>query len=233
MQERSKDNNLSVCIITQNSAHCIERAIRSIENCCDEIVVVDGGSGDDTAEIARSFSKVTYFLRHWTGNYVEQKNWAFDKAKGNWIFSLDSDEVVGRNMRRKIKKMMLSKKHSSYMFPRYWLISDSPCLYVHARKLYPDYQQRLFRNVPQYRYTQNRLVHHQFPEGVQGNAKKVKDTHLFHFDFMYHSRAERVQKVKQRAPVEPETAHINRNQYLYEDHPHRIKKCREKMCEST
>ena len=42
--------NVSGCIIAQNEAHCIEQAIRSLKQfkMIDEIVVVDGGSVDNT-----------------------------------------------------------------------------------------------------------------------------------------------------------------------------------------
>jgi GT2 family glycosyltransferase len=223
------DLTLSVCIITQNSQDQLKEALKSIESIADEIVVVDGGSSDNTKEIALSFDKVRYFYHPWHGDYASQKNYAMNKASGDWILVLDSDEVIGANMRRKIRRLIRSRKHDSYIFPRYWLIGREPPLYVESKKLYPDYQQRLFRNLPQYRYTDDRLIHHRFPLEVQGRGKKIKDTHIFHFDFIYHDRSAREKKVQDRVEVEPETDHINRNQYLFEDHPYKIKKCREKL----
>jgi|GEM_PF-577677 len=224
-----KKPTLSGCVITQNSAHCLGKALKSIEGLCDEIVVVDGGSEDNTAEIAKSFDKVRYFVRPWPGNYSEQKNWAFNKARGDWILSLDSDEVVGASMRSKISDLMRSKKHCCYKFPRFWLISDSPCRYVHNPHLYPDYQQRLFRNIPMFRYTSDRVNHHRFPPLVRGRAKKVKDTHIFHYDYMYNDRVRREAKVADRIKAQPETADVDRKCYLYEDFPHRMKSCTEEL----
>jgi len=225
----AKKQTLTVCIITQDSAHCIERILKSVESICDEIILIDGGSRDKTADIAKSFKKVRYYLRPWPGNYIEQKNWAFNKATGDWVLSMDTDELVGKNIREKISQYMKSDKHNSYTFPRYWLVSDSPLLYVAARKLYPDYQQRLFRNIPKHRYTADRSIHHKFPKGLQGRGKKAKDSHIFHFAFLYRDRSERERIVRTRKKMELITDRINRSQYLYEERPHRIMPCKEEL----
>ena len=46
-------NRLSVCIITLNEEENLPRALASLKEIADEIVVVDSGSADRTAEIAR------------------------------------------------------------------------------------------------------------------------------------------------------------------------------------
>ena len=56
----------------------------------DEIVVVDGGSEDATAEIAREFGcrvEVRAF-----DNYARQRNRALELATGDWVLSIDADE---------------------------------------------------------------------------------------------------------------------------------------------
>ena len=224
-----KKQVLSVCVITQDSAHCIARTLKSVEPICDEIIVVDGGSKDETADIVKSFEKVRYYLRPWNGNYIEQKNWAISKAHGDWVLSIDTDEIVGEHIKQNISRHMKSNRHNSYIFPRYWLCSESPLLYVDAKNLYPDYQQRLFRNIPKFRYTKDRTIHHKFPKGLQGRGKKAKDSHLFHFAFLHRDRSKRENIVKTRKKMEPLTDRINRSQYLFEDRPHRIRRCKEKL----
>lgn len=224
-----KDPRISVCISTQNCAHKLVRAIRSILPIADEIIVVDGGSSDNTEEIARSFEKVCYDVHPWQDDYALPKNRAMDLATGEWILILDSDEAYGANLRKKIRRLTQSWKHECYIFPRYWIIKEEPLMFVKSEKLYPDYQQRLFRNLPKYRYVETRKAHIKFAEGVQGKGKKIKDTHIFHFDFLHNDRQAREEKVRKRSAIAPETDHISRTHYLYEDYPHAHVKCRERL----
>ncbi len=43
---------ISACWIVKNEAENIRRSIESVKDCCDELIVVDTGSTDDTAGIA-------------------------------------------------------------------------------------------------------------------------------------------------------------------------------------
>jgi glycosyltransferase involved in cell wall biosynthesis len=88
---------LSVVIITHNEEANIGRTLASVQPLVadgkGEIIVVDSGSADGTLEIAKSFG-AKVFIEEWKG-YAAQKNSAIDKAKGDWILSLDADEELG------------------------------------------------------------------------------------------------------------------------------------------
>jgi glycosyltransferase involved in cell wall biosynthesis len=223
---------LSVCILTQNCADKLVNAIKSVESFADEIVVVDGGSSDNTKEVASSFEKVCYYYNPWPNNMGLQWNYAMDQATGDWILMLASDEAVGANMRKKIGKLIRSRRHNCYRFPVYWVIETDPLLYVESKKLYPCYNQRLFRKLPQYRFVVNseaRSVHSTFPEEVQGVGKKIKNTHIFHYDFIHNDRQAREEKVRKYVALDPKSSYTSEASYLYEDYPHKVKKCREKL----
>src|SRR5262249_27744285 len=80
---------LSATLITCNEEANIEEALRRLA-WVDEIVVVDSGSSDRTVEISRRYTDRVHH-REWTG-YVDQKNYALEKASHDWILSLDADE---------------------------------------------------------------------------------------------------------------------------------------------
>jgi len=88
--------SLSVVIITLNEEANLGRTLASVSELVKqtngEIIVVDSGSTDRTAEIAKSFG-AKVFVEPWKG-YAAQKNSAIDKASGDWILSLDADEEV-------------------------------------------------------------------------------------------------------------------------------------------
>jgi glycosyltransferase involved in cell wall biosynthesis len=91
---------LSVAIITHNEEANIGRTLESVKSLVrygrGEIIIVDSGSTDRTVEIAKSFG-ATVFVEEWKG-YAAQKNSAIDKATGDWIFSLDADEEISREL---------------------------------------------------------------------------------------------------------------------------------------
>lgn len=84
---------VSVVLITQDEEERMARAIRSCRMFADEIVVVDGGSSDDTIRRARVLG-CTVFQNPWPG-FAEQRNFGIERAQYDWIFLIDSDEVVG------------------------------------------------------------------------------------------------------------------------------------------
>jgi glycosyltransferase involved in cell wall biosynthesis len=84
--------SISAVIIAQNEADCIAQAVQSCLPFADEVVVVDGGSEDETVEIARQAGAVIYH-NPWPG-YAKQRNYGACEAKHDWIFVLDADEVV-------------------------------------------------------------------------------------------------------------------------------------------
>jgi len=91
---------LSVVIITHNEEANLARTLESVQPLVadgkGEIIVVDSASTDRTVEIAKSFG-TKVFIEEWKG-YAAQKNSAIDKAKGDWILSLDADEEVNSEL---------------------------------------------------------------------------------------------------------------------------------------
>jgi FkbM family methyltransferase len=84
---------ISGCIIAQNEAHCIEQAVLSLKQFAiiDEIVVVDGGSVDNTVAICEQLGcKVV--VNEWQYDFSLQRNFAMSLCKNDWIVFIDADE---------------------------------------------------------------------------------------------------------------------------------------------
>jgi len=101
--------NISSCLIVKNEADNIVRSLESIKKIADEIIVVDTGSTDNTVEIAQSFGAKVFFYE-WDNNFSNAKNFALDKATGDWIIFLDADEYFGDNAKKKLRFVL---KHIS------------------------------------------------------------------------------------------------------------------------
>ena len=83
---------ISVLLLTQNSEKFIKRCLDSLAR-FEEIILVDGGSTDNTLEIASRYSNVIIYENRWPG-FIVQRNFSIEKASYEWCFMLDSDEMV-------------------------------------------------------------------------------------------------------------------------------------------
>lgn len=95
--------NITAIILTFNEELHIKRAINSVSDVANRIVVVDSGSTDKTIEIAKSEgAEVTY--NSWV-NHATQFNWALSKLPDDtdWVLRLDADEFVTENLANEIR----------------------------------------------------------------------------------------------------------------------------------
>lgn len=81
---------LSLIVITKNEEAAIGRCLASV-SCAGEIIVVDSGSSDGTVAIAESLGAKVIVTSDWPG-FGPQKQRALDRARGEWVLSLDADE---------------------------------------------------------------------------------------------------------------------------------------------
>ena len=129
----------SVTIITLNEAEHIGAAIDSVA-WADEIVVVDCGSADATIEIARA-KGATVVHRDWSG-WIDQKNFAAERAANDWIFSLDADERVPPPLAGEIRELLSGEPPMrGYRVPR---VTFHLGRWIRTTDFYPDYQTRLY-----------------------------------------------------------------------------------------
>jgi hypothetical protein len=84
---------LSLCLIARNEAHNLPRALESFRGICDEIVLADTGSSDDTAQVARALGARVFDVP-WTDDFAAARNACIAHARGEWIFWLDADEML-------------------------------------------------------------------------------------------------------------------------------------------
>ncbi|MER2533672.1 MAG: glycosyltransferase family 2 protein [Rhizobiaceae bacterium] len=91
---------LSVIVITRNEEANIAACLESVAF-ADEIVVVDSGSSDRTADIARAFGAHVTVTPDWPG-FGRQKQRALDMATQDWVLSLDADERIPEGLRGEI-----------------------------------------------------------------------------------------------------------------------------------
>jgi glycosyltransferase involved in cell wall biosynthesis len=165
---------LSVIIIAKNEAANIRACMASVA-WADEIIVVDSGSTDDTAKIAREMGAKVHVHADWPG-FGPQKNRALGYATGVWVFSIDADERVTQELRSEIEQAIRKADADGYYCPR---LSQFCGKFIHHSGWYPDYVLRLFRrNVGRF---SDSLVHESVRlEGITARLKSP----LLHYSYI-------------------------------------------------
>jgi glycosyltransferase involved in cell wall biosynthesis len=131
---------LSVIVIARDQEAHLGPCLESVA-WADEIVLVDTGSGDRTLEVARRYTD-RVFTTAWQG-YGRTKNFALDRARGEWVFSLDTDERVSAALKEEILGVLArGGPHAGYRVPRKNYFGGR---WVRRLGWYPDYIVRLFR----------------------------------------------------------------------------------------
>ncbi len=113
---------LSVIILTKNEEKNIERAIKSVKDIAEEILVIDSGSTDTTVEIAKSLGANVIF-NEWE-NYPSQVNFGISKAKNDMVFVLDADEEVSGELRESIREFLFSDYKVGMILRRTFYMGD-------------------------------------------------------------------------------------------------------------
>lgn len=98
---------LSACLIVKNEKDHINDVLSSLAG-VDEIVVVDTGSSDETVELARNFTENVYTDYVWADDFAAARNHALAKCTGDWVLSIDADEVLQEGGIEKIRKIIES-----------------------------------------------------------------------------------------------------------------------------
>jgi len=130
---------ISAIIITRNEAANIADCLDSVAF-CDERIVVDSGSEDDTVRIAEKMgARVAH--RAWDGFGV-QKNFALSLAGGEWVLSIDADERVSPELASELRAATETATVDGYSMPRR---SSFLGREIRHSGWYPDYVLRLFR----------------------------------------------------------------------------------------
>ena len=119
---------LSVVLITCNEEHCITRCLDSVR-WADEIIVVDGGSTDRTVDLVKRYTQ-RVFTRT-LDRFDAQRNYGNAQATGDWIFSIDADEVMSEELKAEIQAALSrAPEEDSFTVPIHNIYFTQPVPHV-------------------------------------------------------------------------------------------------------
>ena len=98
---------ISAIIPTLNEEIHISEAIKSV-SFADEIIIIDSFSADKTIEIAEKLN--VKIIKRKFDDFSSQKNFAINQASHDWIYILDADERVTKEVKEEIISVVKDPK---------------------------------------------------------------------------------------------------------------------------
>lgn len=123
---RSNDKiPVTALVMTKNEAAHIEKCLGALQDFA-YIIVVDSDSTDDTQTIAQKCgARVENFI--WNGKYPKKRQWCLDNLdiKTDWIFFVDADESITKELSNEIKTLFDNPiSASGYFIKSRYVIDD-------------------------------------------------------------------------------------------------------------
>jgi len=143
---------ISLAYIVRNEEYYIERSIRSAIDIADELVVVDAISDDRTVEICKEFGAIVV-ESEWDDDFSHARNIAVAHCSEPWVFMLDADEhLEGESLDLLKRAIDIADEDEivAYQLMRknHYPSHDSDSGFF-TKPFYPDFQTRLFKNIPE------------------------------------------------------------------------------------
>ncbi|MBL8820637.1 MAG: glycosyltransferase, partial [Planctomyces sp.] len=178
---------VSLCMIVRNNEDTIEACLDSIYPWVDEIIVVDTGSTDQTPSVCRRFG-VRLFEFPWCDDFAAARNESLKYATGDWIFWMDSDDVIPQDQGRRLLELVRSE-HSPDCFG---YVMQVHCTSATRGQLTIVDHVKLFRNRPELRFEHR--IHEQILPSIRRAGGAVQFTDLY----VIHSGSDPTPEVRRR-----------------------------------
>lgn len=170
---------LSITMIVRNEEKTLPRALDSIQDAADEIIIVDTGSTDRTIDIARSYgAHVIQFP--WNNHFSDARNKALEVARGTWILTMDADEWMPAEDIQRLRQLIDDTSVHAYF------VNIISFVGANGEKKALNRVIRLFQNDPSHRYEGR--IHEQIAASIQRHNHKAKfaisPLRLFHDGYL-------------------------------------------------
>lgn len=111
--------NLSVIILTRNEEKNILDCLETVLS-AREIIIIDDFSEDRTVEIIKRLNKknIRIIQRKLDNDFSEQRNFALQKARGDWVLFLDADERVSPQLLAEIESKINEADSVAFLIKR-------------------------------------------------------------------------------------------------------------------
>ena len=96
---------LSLSMIVRNEEGQIGQCLASVAGFCDQLLVLDTGSTDNTKAIAAEAGAQVESME-WPGDFAPARNRALELVQGDWVLVLDADEFLLSDAKAPLQALM-------------------------------------------------------------------------------------------------------------------------------
>lgn len=190
---------VSACMIVKNEEKNLRRSLQSLQGVADEIIVVDTGSTDRSAEIAREYQARVFFFP-WIDDFAAARNFSIQKAVSDWILIIDADEELQPADPAYWQELMQAAEYEGYFVQIMNVLQTdgkpvirNPALRLFRRREHYYYEGRIHEQIlPQILHTQKldaigtarlELLHFGYGEEVIQEKQKIeRNLHLLQME---------------------------------------------------
>jgi glycosyltransferase involved in cell wall biosynthesis len=181
--------NISATVITLNEEGNIRDCILSLQKICNEVIVVDSLSTDNTVLIAEESGAKVYKQKYLGDG--PQKDFGVQFAKNDWILSIDADERLDEDAILEIKKLDLdTTDYDGFALRRKNFVGEH---WIKAAGFYPDSVVRLYNK------NKTRYLPKKGHSSVDAKNAKYLNAHIIHYTYRdYAHWMERINQLSSR-----------------------------------
>jgi tetratricopeptide (TPR) repeat protein len=136
---------VTLCLIVKDESAFLDGCVDSVRELVDQIVIVDTGSTDGTAERAERIAD-DFVTDDFAGDFSAARNLALERATHDWVLFLDADERLPRSQHARVRDCVTSAPEDvlGVRLMRYNMFATGG--------FYTGRELKLFRNRPDVRY---------------------------------------------------------------------------------
>lgn len=173
---------ISAVIITLNEEDKIVACIESLSSICDECIVIDAESTDQTVQIAQQLGAKVH-IHKWEG-YGAARNYGASIAQNQWILSIDADERLSPELSKNISHFP-QQNNIIYRFNR---LTQYCGQWIKHGTWHPEWKEKLYHR--DYYQWDDRCVHERIiPLQKQEKFSKLSGL-LLHEAYATHEELE-------------------------------------------
>lgn len=124
---------VSTVLLTKNCGKTLPAYFESMRN-IDDIILLDGGSTDDTLAVAGQFANCRVFSQpaeHLSAegfitDFSAVRNYGYSLAKHPWILCIDADETLDPVLEKAVTEVIEQNKIGVYYVNRQFYVNDKP-----------------------------------------------------------------------------------------------------------